>query len=168
MRAVQRGLARLLHRETLPRRHAPCGPAGEHEGLEQGVARKAVPAVHPVAGGLAGGVKARHRGGGIAVDSHAAHEVMLRGDHGDRLVQNVAPLLQAMRPDVGEVRAHDLGVDGGEAQPLVLGALIAHLVLNGAGDHVPRLQLVGEALLGLVEQDGALPAACLLYTSRCV
>ena len=40
----------------------------------------------------------------------------------------------------------------------MLGAGPAHLGKDGGGDHVARLQLVAEALAGVVQQDGALPA----------
>ena len=71
---------------------------------------------------------------------------MLRWNDWNGLGEDVAPLFQAMRPNIREVRGHDLRVDRGETQPLVLGTLFAHLILNGAGHNVARLELVGKAL----------------------
>ena len=56
---------------------------------------------------------------------------------------------------------HHVTLDGGKAQPLVLGAVLLHLLANSGGDHVARLQFVGKALAGGVEQNRALAAAAL-------
>ena len=56
---------------------------------------------------------------------------------------------------------HHVALDGGKAQPLVLGTVLLHLLANGGGDNVARLKLVGKALAGGVEQNRALAAAAL-------
>ena len=56
---------------------------------------------------------------------------------------------------------HHIAFDGGEAQPLVLGTVLLHLLANSGGDHITRLKLVGKALAGGVEQNRALAAAAL-------
>lgn len=43
----------------------------------------------------------------------------------------------------------------------MLGAVLLHLLADGGGDHVARLQLVGKALAGGIEQNRALAAAAL-------
>lgn len=117
--------------------------------------------MHTIARRLAGNIQMRHRGRRIPIDPNATHEVVLRGHHRNRLLEDVAPLLLAVGSDVGKVRAYDLAINGIKAQPLVLRVLIAHLVLNGARHHVPGLQLVGKALAGLVEQNRSLATATL-------
>ena len=86
---------------------------------------------------------------------------MLRGRNGNGLIQDVATVLKAARADVGEMPGHHVALDGGKAQPLVLGAVLLHLLANSGGDHIARLQLVGKALTGGVEQNRALAAAAL-------
>ena len=56
---------------------------------------------------------------------------------------------------------HHVALDGGKAQPLVLGVILLHLLADGGGDNVARLQLVGKALAGGVEQNRAFAAAAL-------
>ena len=114
--------------------------------------------MHTIARRLAGNIQMRHRGRRIPIDPNATHEVVLRGHHRNRLLEDVAPLLLAVGSDVGKVRAYDLAINGIKAQPLVLRVLI---VLNGARHHVPGLQLVGKALAGLVEQNRSLATATL-------
>ena len=86
---------------------------------------------------------------------------MLRGRNGNGLVQDVAAVLQTTRADVGKVPGHHVALDGGKAQPLVLGTVELHLLANSGGDHIARLQLVGKALAGGVEQNRALATAAL-------
>ena len=62
--------------------------------------------------------------------------------------------------------SHHIALDGGKAQPLVLGAVLLHLLADGGGDHVARLQLVGKALAGGVEQNRALATAALADEER--
>ena len=91
---------------------------------------------------------------------------MLRRRNGNGLVQDVAAVLQAARANVGKVPGHHVALDGGKAQPLVLGAVLLHLLADGGGDNVARLQLVGKTLAGGVEQNRALAAAALADQER--
>ena len=91
---------------------------------------------------------------------------MLRGRNGNGLVQDVAAVLQAARADIGKVPGHHVALDGGKAQPLVLGVILLHLLADGGGDNVARLQLVGKTLAGGVEQNRALAAAALADQER--
>lgn len=95
--------------------------------------------MHAIARRLAGNIQMRHRGRRIPIDPNATHEVVLRGNYGNRFLQDVASLGLAMLSNIRKVRAHDLAIDGIKAQPLVLRVLIAHLVLNGTRHHVPGL-----------------------------
>ena len=61
---------------------------------------------------------------------------------------------------------HHVALDGGKTQPLVLGAVLLHLLADGGGDHVARLQLVGKALAGSVEQNRTLASAALTDQER--
>ena len=122
--------------------------------------------MNAVAGRLARGVELGHRGAAVLVDPHAAHKVVLRRRNGNGLVQDVAAVLQAARANVGKVPGHHVALDGGKAQPLVLGAVLLHLLADGGGDNVARLQLVGKTLAGGVEQNRALAAAALADQER--
>lgn len=43
----------------------------------------------------------------------------------------------------------------------MLGAVLLHLLADGGGDHIARLQLVGKTLAGGIEQNRAFAAAAL-------
>ena len=62
--------------------------------------------------------------------------------------------------------SHHVALDGGKAQPLVLGAVLLHLLADGGSDNVARLQLVGKTLAGGIEQNRALTAAALADQER--
>ena len=166
MTPVKRGLTGLLHGQRLAGAHVPRGAAAPNQRLEQAVRSQAVLAVHAVAGRLAGGVELGHRGAAVLVDPHAAHKVVLRGRDGNGLLQDVATVLKTARADVSEVPGHHVALDGGKAQPLVLGAVLLHLLADGGGDNVARLQLVGKTLAGGIEQDRSLAAAALADQER--
>ncbi len=116
--------------------------------------------MNAIAGRLARGVELGIKGGAaVLVNQRAAHKVVLRRRNGNGLIQDVATVLQAACANVGKVPGHYIALDGGKAQPLVLGTVLLHLLANSGGDHIARLKLVGKALTGGIEQNRALAAA---------
>ena len=117
--------------------------------------------MHAIAAGLARRIQAGHARCRIAISPNAAHKVVLRGNHRDRLIHDIAPILQATRANVCEVAANHIARHRSKAQPFVVGAVLFHLAPNGSRNHVARLQLVGKALARLVKEHGAFAAAAL-------
>ena len=147
MTAIERGIARPLHCERLAGAHVPRGATTPDQRLEQAVGSQAILAVNAVAGRLARGVELGHRGAAVLVDPHAAHKVVLRGrDLGWACPRCRDRPSKAARANVGKVPGHHVALDGGKAQPLVLGAVLLHLLANSGGDHIARLELIGKAL----------------------
>ncbi len=133
------------------------GQAGaEDHALEQRVRGEPVCTVHAGAGDLAGRPEAGEGGRAPEVGQDAAGEVV-----GGRC--DGQPVGRRIEPDGGQRRrdGREAGVEGGQGggvQPEVLDPLGAHALGHRAADHVPRGELVDEALAPGVPQQGPVAA----------
>ena len=90
---------------------------------------------------------------------HAAHEVVLRGHHGNRLARDVVPFGQAVLVDVLEMPRDLVFRHIGERKTHVVGPFALHLAVYGGAYHVAWLQLIDEAPAVRIKQHGAFAAA---------
>ena len=120
---------------------APRAPR-EHERLEEGVRGEAVRAMDSRAGHLAARVEPRNRSAPVQIGDDAAADVVRRGHHGNRIVEHVVPELENAARDVGKSPEQEALPQTREIQEHELVAAPLHLGVDGAGDHVPRGQLV--------------------------
>ena len=121
------------------------GPAAEDEAFEQRVRREPVRSVNARAGTLAGRVQPGQLGPAVEVGDDAAHRVVGRRRHRDRLDGGVEPGILE-RPDHGR---EAVPVDRAEVEQRR--AARSDLTRN----HVARSELVGEAVAAVVEQERA-------------
>ena len=91
--------------------------------------------------GFANRIQARHVGATLLIDHHAAAGVVRRRNHRDRLFGDVDGKFEAAFVHRREVRLDevfglvaDVQIDAVDTQAL-------HLMVDGAGDDVPRCQL---------------------------
>ena len=140
---------RLILRRVAQRRlHQPTG---EHQRVQQRVARQPVGAVDRRAGRLAAGVQAVDVGPSPRVDSDAAHHVMRRRRHRYGLPGDVQPVPPALGVDRWEAAGHR---GGGQVRYVqhrrpAVGPL--HLRRDGPRHHVPGRQ-VSHGVMGRHER----------------
>ncbi len=114
---------------------------GIDHAFEQGVGGHPVGAVQPGVGHLADGVEARNVGLAVVVDHHATAGVVGGRDDGHRLLGDVDADREAALMDGREVLDDEIGWLVADVQIHAVCAEPLHLVVDGAGDYVPRCQL---------------------------
>ena len=147
-------LVRVIHLALVPggqaRRLHAGGQLGQDVGprlmgidhaFEQGVGRHAVGAVQPGVGHLADGVEAGDVGLAVVVDHHAATGVVGRRYYGHRLLGDVDAHRETALINGREVLDDEVGRFVADVQIHAVGPESLHLVVDGAGDYVPRCQL---------------------------
>ena len=135
-------------RAARERRRALARDAAEDHDLGQRVRAQPVGAVDADAGALAGRVQPGQRGLGVAVARDAAHRVVHRGPHRDRLRHRVhadegarhlgdqrQALVDLLRAQVAQVQVHRVALRGGD------GVALAFLVPEGLRQAVARAEL---------------------------
>ncbi len=120
-------------------------PPTEHEALEQRVRREAVRSVDPGARALSGCVEPGQLGAPVEIGDDAAHRVVGRRRHRNRLDGGVEPGILE-RPDH---RREAVPVDRAEVEQRR--AARSDLTC----DDVPRRKLVGETMAAVIEQERA-------------
>ncbi|MNO74037.1 hypothetical protein D3C76_650220 [compost metagenome] len=146
-------LVRVIHLALVPggqarRLHAggqlgqDVGPRlmGVDHAFQQGVGGHAVGAVQPGVGHLADGVEAGDVGLAVVVDHHAATGVVGRRYYGHGLLGDVDADRKAALVDGREVLDDEIRRLVADIQIHAVGAEPLHLVVDGAGDYVPRRQ----------------------------
>ena len=147
-------LVRVIHLALVPGRQAGGRHAGGQLGqdvgsrlvgidhaFEQGVGGHAIGAVQPGIGHLADGIEAGDVGLAVVVDHHAATGVVGRRDDGHRLPGDVDTDREAALINGREVLDDEIRRLVADVQIHAIRPEALHLVVDGAGDDVPRGQL---------------------------
>ena len=114
---------------------------GIDHALEQGVGGHAVGTVQTRVGHFANGIETGNVGLAIVVDHHATTGVVGRRDYGHRLPGDVDADRHAALVDGREVLDDEIRWLVADVQIHAVGTEAFHLVVDGAGDYVPRGQL---------------------------
>ena len=99
-----------------------------------------------------------HRGAGIGIDHHTAHEIMRGWHHLDQPASQIEAAIGAAFDHAGELGAHILWAKmrhGDKDAPIRRSIVLAHLGIDGAADHI-----AGRALaLGVIVKHKAVLCA---------
>ena len=132
-----------IAKAALVRRPAGHGNAGEAAidgGVRHPVAAEPVGAVH-AAGVLAGGEQAGQPGRAVGLEAHPAHQVMGGRHHLDPPAGEIEAAIGAALHHALELGAHPIGAEMAhvDVDPAARRRVaLAHLLVDGAGDDVPR------------------------------
>ena len=136
-RAIGVAKAALLRR---PACHGVAGEAAIDGGVRHPVAAEPVGAVH-AAGILAGGEQAGQPGRAVGLEAHPAHQVVRRRHHLDPSAGEIEATIGAALDHALELGAHLVGAEMAhvDIDPAARRRVaLAHLLVDGAGDDVPR------------------------------